>query len=116
MEISDGLYLAVVRFGERYEKLLLLMFQNQLHEGVELTVRKDYLALAVDDIFLEIEGYRLGIAEILHGFGHGNARLLAYPEKTVYGSAIREYHGSVFEYLYPRNSLRLTPTTLIKGR
>jgi len=77
------------------------MFQNQLHEGVELTVRKEYLALAVDDIFLEIEGYRLGIAEILHGFGHGNARLLAYPEKTVYGSAIREYHGSVFEYLYP---------------
>ena len=93
------------------------MFQNQLHEGVELTVRKEYLALAVDDIFLEIEGYRSVLQKyfmvsgtVMRASSHIRKKL-----STVVRFVNTTAVCSSISTRWLRNSLRLTPTTLIKA-
>ena len=63
----------------------------------ELAVGKENFALAVDDILLQVEGDSLGDAEILHSFGHGDARLLTDAEKVVYGGTTCENHGRIVQ-------------------
>ena len=88
-------------FAQRQEELLLLVLDNQLYERSERSVGERNLALAIDDVFLQIERHGLRLADVFHGFGHGDARLFANVEETVHRRARREDDGGVVEYFDP---------------
>ena len=88
-------------FAQRQQEFLLLVFDDQFDERRERAVGKRDLAFAVDDVFLQVERYGLRLADVFHGFGHGDARLFADMEKTVDCRTRCEYDGRVREYFDP---------------
>lgn len=61
------------------------MFENWGHETVHLTgIAKEYLALTVLDIFLDIKRNCLSNAEIFHVLWYGYAQLSAKLEEMIY--------------------------------
>ena len=90
-----------VGFAQRQQEFLLLVFDDQFDERRERAVGKRDLAFAVDDVFLQVERYGLRLADVFHGFGHGDARLFADMEKTVDCRTRCEYDGRVREYFDP---------------
>lgn len=88
-----------MRLAEREQELLVLVLDEQLDQIGERTVGERDLALAVDDVFLEIECHGLRLTDVLHRLGNGDARLLADAEETVDGGARGEDHGRVVQYL-----------------
>ena len=88
-------------FAQRQQELLLLVFDDQLDERGERSVGKRDFALAVDDVFLQVECHGLRLADVFHGFGHGDARLFADMEKAVDRRARCEDDGGVREYFDP---------------
>mgnify|MGYP005920094271 CR=1 FL=1 len=93
--------LGFVGLAQREQEFLLLVFDDQLDERCERSVGKRNLAFAVDDVFLQVEGYGLRLADVFHGFGHGDARLFADVEEAVDCRAGREDDGRVREYFDP---------------
>ena len=81
--LQGGGYLGVVRLGKGEHILLVLVFEQQLHKAVEVTVGKENFAFAIGDIFLQIECNCLSDTEILHCGRDIGATLLGNAEETV---------------------------------
>ena len=76
------------------EIFLLVVLEQERHEVIEFSRGTvENLALAVHYVFLQIEGNRLGGAEILHCVGNSDSHLLAETEIMVNCCPGREYHG-----------------------
>ena len=88
-------------FAQRQQEFFLLVLDDQFDERGERPVGERYFAFAVDDVFLQIERHGLRLADVFHGFGHGDARLFADVEETVYRRARCEDDGGVREYFDP---------------
>ena len=93
--------LGLVRLAQREQELLLLVLDDELDERIESTVGERDLALAVDDVLLQVERHGLGLADVLHGLGDRDAGLLADVEEAVDGGARGENHGRVGQNLHP---------------
>lgn len=92
---------AVVYIGYGQQELLAVVLAQRGYEVVELTgVAEEYFALAVDGIFLQIEGNGLGRAEIFHGFGYGDPQAFTQGEKVVNGCTGGEDDSRVFGQRY----------------
>ena len=122
--LTDSLSLASVSgssgrwgFAQRQQEFSSLCLMISSTRRGERPVGERYFAFAVDDVFLQIERHGLRLADVFHGFGHGDARLFADVEETVYRRARCEDDGGVREYFdrWARNSFRETPTTRIEG-
>ena len=102
LELGERLgQLGLVGLTQGQHELLLLMLDYQLDERREGAVSERNLALAVDDVLLEIERHGLRLADVLHGLGNGDAGLLADVEKAVDRRAGGEDHGRMGENLDP---------------
>lgn len=93
--------LGFMRFGENEELLLCFILDYKVHEPLEGTVGERNFAFPVNDIFLQIERYRFGIADIFHHFGDCDARFRAYAEKMVDTRAARENYTRMLQDIYP---------------
>ena len=62
---------------------------------------KEDFPLAVNDIFLQVQGDRLRIAEIFHGFGNRNAGFLANPKEIIDRNAARENNSRMRQDIHP---------------
>ena len=62
-------------------------------------VGKEYFALSVLYVFLNVECHSFRNAEILHVVGDVDAKCLAEGEEMVYGMARVEHDGGVVQYL-----------------
>ena len=91
--------LGLVGLAQGQHEFFFLMLDYQLDERRKRAVSERNLAFAVDDVFLQIERHGLRLADVLHGFGNGNAGLFADVEKTVDRRAGGEDHGRMGEYL-----------------
>lgn len=77
-----GVGVVLMHVAHRVEECLLVVLgQRGEHVGELAGLAVEYLALAVYDVFLQIERYRLRGAEIFHGVGNGKPHLLAKTEK-----------------------------------
>ena len=107
--------------GDREEKLTVAVFPDCLHElGILKAPGQAIgnLALAIDDILLQIQRYLFGRAEISHCVGHVDPAFLTQPEEIVHGRPAVKITAvkSARLILDWRNSLADNPSTLINGR
>ena len=92
------LYIAGVDIAYGHKELFGLVLYHLWQQVVDFTrCPEEHLTLAVLNIFLDIEGYRFGDAEILHILRDNNAHLLAQIEEVVDGMARCENDGRVVE-------------------
>ena len=87
--------------GKRKDETLVLVFEDEFHEAVKLTVGKENFALAIDNILLQIEGNSLRHTEVLHRFGDINPRLLCNAEEVIYGGTAGKNHCRVVQNFGP---------------
>lgn len=76
-------YLIVMDVAQRYEVRLVFVFAQHVNEVDEFAGRMENFALAVDDVFLQVNGDGLRDAEILHRLGYTDAQLFAQTEEMV---------------------------------
>ena len=89
-----------MNIGHRYEILLCLMLEDRSHQTVYLTgVAEEYLTLAILNVLLDIERYRLGDAEILHVLRYVDSHLSAQLEEMIYSMTRCEYNSGVVKYV-----------------
>ena len=102
--VMDNLWLGrypLVKKGlEREQHLLGLVLYDQLDQALERTIGKRNLALAIDDIFLQVESNALGRADILHCLGYRDAGIFADMEEAVDGCTRGENHRRVIKDIY----------------
>ena len=89
----------LVGLAQREQELLFLVLDDELDERGERTVAERDFPLAVDDVFLQIERHGLRLADVFHGFGHGDTGLFADVEEAVDGGARGEDDGRMVENL-----------------
>lgn len=88
----------VVDIADREQEALSLVLVDC---GKELRIvefaggREEYLALAVDDIFLQVKGDALGCAEVFGGVGHAHSCLLTETEEVVDSMAARKHNSGI---------------------
>lgn len=72
------------------------MLVERGNEVVEFSgVSEEYFPFAIDGIFLQIEGNRLGRTEIFHGFGYGYPQTFAQSKEMVDRRACGEDDGGI---------------------
>ena len=77
-----------------------MLCANRVQYRQGLSVAKENLAFAVDDIFLKIQGNLLILAEILHILRHCDAGLFADMEERIYQAAGGENYCGVVQNIY----------------
>ena len=98
VRVEEILDVVVVHPTQRHEIALVLVLEDVRKKVLDLAcVAEEHLALAVLHVFLDVEGYLLDHAEILHRLGNGDAHLLCQREEVVDGVARGEHHRSVVE-------------------
>lgn len=81
----------LMHVGDDVEETFLLMLHEEREKAVELAcLAVENLAFAIYDVFLQIEGYGLGGAEVFHCVGHVDSHLFAETEKIVSSRLGRE--------------------------
>ena len=77
------------------------MFRTYLgHDGLDRTVPEENLALAIDNVLLQVKSNQLGGAEIFHSLRHLEAHLIAHLEVCVDSVAGGEHDSRVVGEIY----------------
>jgi hypothetical protein len=112
------LFMRKVRKGQQV--FFIAMPVNNFHQVINGTGTKKDLALAVNNVFLEVEGNRFRYAEIFHGIGDNDPELAAYAEKMVNGCFAVEYYGrmreninALFSEIFTGDTLNMTERSKI---
>ena len=81
-------------FRKRNKEIVLPVLDNDINQILEFGLAMKYLAFSVNDIFLEIECYIFGYAEILHCIRNHYSQFVTDPEKMIYSGFTRKNYSS----------------------
>ena len=76
------------------------MLAKNLQQVGEVLVAIKHLALAILDIVLQVEGYRLGGAKVFHILTHALAQLFNHAEEVIYRILAVENNSRIFTDMY----------------